>query len=57
MEKKNLALEALRKLLNGDVHAQSKRNVTQAKPFSERLEEAIARYHTNAISTARCCRN
>jgi type I restriction enzyme R subunit len=50
--KKNLAIEALKKLINGDVHAQSKRNVTQAKLFSERLEAAIARYHVNALTTA-----
>ena len=29
-----------------------KRNVTQSKAFSERLEAAIARYHANAITTA-----
>jgi type I restriction enzyme R subunit len=51
-ERKNLAIEALKKLINGDVRAQSKRNVTQSKAFSERLEAAIARYHTNAITTA-----
>jgi type I restriction enzyme, R subunit len=51
IEKKNLALEALRKLINGEVRSQSKRNVTQSKAFSERLEAAIARYHANAIST------
>jgi type I restriction enzyme R subunit len=51
MEKKNLALEALRKLLNGEIRSQNKRNVTQSKAFSERLENAIARYHANAITT------
>jgi type I restriction enzyme R subunit len=51
-EKKNLAIEALKKLINGDVRSQSRRNVTQSKAFSERLEAAIARYHTNAITTA-----
>jgi len=51
MDKKNLALEALKKLINGEVRAQGQRNVTQAKAFSQRLEEAIARYHANAIST------
>jgi type I restriction enzyme R subunit len=51
MEKKNLALEALRKLINGEVHSQSKRNIVQARAFSERLDEAIARYHSNAITT------
>jgi len=51
METKNLALEALRKLLSGEIRSQSKRNVTQSKAFSERLEDAVARYHANAITT------
>ena len=52
MEKKNLALEALRKLINGEVRSQSRVNVVQSRAFSDRLEEAIARYHTNTITTA-----
>ncbi|MCC6916398.1 type I restriction endonuclease subunit R [Nitrosomonas sp.] len=52
MEKKNLALEALRKLINDGIHSRSKANVTQTKAFSERLEDAVARYHANAITTA-----
>ncbi len=52
MEKKNLALEALRKLLNGEIHSRSRVNVVQSRSFSDRLEDAIARYHTNAITTA-----
>jgi type I restriction enzyme R subunit len=51
-EKKNLAIEALKKLINGDVRSQSQRNVTQARAFSERLEAAISRYHANALTTA-----
>lgn len=51
LEKKNLALEALRKLLNDEIRSRSKTNVVETKRFSERLETAIARYHTNAIST------
>lgn len=51
MEKKNLALEALKRLLNDEIHSRSRTNVTEEKKFSERLEQAIARYHTNAIST------
>jgi type I restriction enzyme R subunit len=51
-DKKNLAIEALKKLINGDVRAQSKRNVTQSKAFSERLEAANSRYHANALTTA-----
>ena len=51
MEKKNLALEALRKLLNDEIRSRSRSNVVETRRFSERLEEAIARYHTNAVST------
>ena len=50
--KQNLAVEALRKLLNGDVRSQARRNVAQARAFTERLEAAIARYHANALTTA-----
>ena len=49
---KNLAIEALKKLINGDVRSAVKRNVIQSKLFSERLEAAIARYHVNAVTTA-----
>jgi type I restriction enzyme R subunit len=51
LEKKNLALEALRKLLNDEIHSRTRTNVVETKRFSERLEAAIARYHANAIST------
>ena len=52
MEKKNLALEALKKLLNDGIRSRSKANVVQTKAFSERLQDAVARYHANAITTA-----
>jgi type I restriction enzyme R subunit len=52
LPKKNLAIEALRKLINGDVRSHAKRNVMQSKAFSERLDAAIARYHANALTTA-----
>jgi type I restriction enzyme R subunit len=51
MDKKNLALEALRKLLNGELKSRSRSNLVETKSFSRRLEEAVARYHTSAIST------
>jgi type I restriction enzyme R subunit len=51
MEKKNLALEALRKLLNDEIRSRTRSNVVETRRFSERLEAAIARYHTNAVST------
>lgn len=50
-QKKNLALEALRKLLNDEIRSRTRSNVIETRRFSERLEEAIARYHTNAVST------
>jgi type I restriction enzyme R subunit len=50
IERKNLALEALRKLINGEIKSRWKSNVVEAKAFSKRLEEAVARYHANAIS-------
>ena len=52
MESKNLAMEALRKLINGEIRSRSRVNVVQTRAFSDRLEEAIARYHTSAITTA-----
>jgi type I restriction enzyme, R subunit len=52
LERKNLALEALRKLLYGEIKSRLKTNVVESRSFSKRLEEAIARYHTNAISAA-----
>ncbi len=52
METNNLALEALRKLINGELRSRSRVNVVQTRAFSQRLEEAIARYHSNAVTTA-----
>ena len=52
MEKKNLALEALKKLLNGEIKSQLRTNVVQHKAFTERLQSAVNRYHNNAITTA-----
>lgn len=52
LKRKNLALEALRKILNGEIKSRSKTNVVESRAFSTRLEEAVARYHSNAISAA-----
>jgi type I restriction enzyme, R subunit len=51
MERKNLVLEALRKLLNGELKSRTLSNVVETRKFSERLENAVARYHANALST------
>jgi type I restriction enzyme R subunit len=52
MEKKNLGLEALRKLLGDSISSRTRSNVVETRAFTERLEDAIARYHANAITTA-----
>lgn len=50
MKMKNLALEILKKILNDKIRSKSKSNVVESKKFSERLEDAVARYHMNAIN-------
>src|SRR5262249_22730094 len=41
MPQRNLAVELLQKLLKGEIKARGKRNVVQARSFSEMLERAI----------------
>ncbi len=50
MKRKNHALEALKKLLNGEIRSRSQSNLVESRKFSKRLEDAVARYHVNAIS-------
>jgi type I restriction enzyme R subunit len=52
IKQKNLAVEALKKLLADEIRSRSASNIVEARKFSEQLENAIARYHTNAITTA-----
>lgn len=49
---RNLAVELLRKLINDEIKARSRKNVVQAKSFTEMLEEAIRKYQNRAIETA-----
>jgi len=51
-ESKNLAIEALKKLLSDEIRSRSRSNIVESKKFSERLAEAANRYHMNAISAA-----
>ncbi len=51
MERPNLALEALKKLLGDQIRSRSRTNAVEGRRYSERLTDAIARYHTNAVST------
>ena len=52
MERKNLAVELLRKLLQGEITKRRKQNVVQARSFAEMLEEALRKYRNRAIETA-----
>ena len=49
LEHKNLAVEALRKLLEGETKSRTRTNVVKHRQFSERIEEAMARYHNRVI--------
>lgn len=46
---KNLAVEALKKLLNGEIALRTRTNVVRKEEFSSRLEQAIAKYHNRSI--------
>ena len=48
----NLAVEALRRLLQGEVTRRRARNVVQARSFAEMLESSIRRYQNRAIEAA-----
>ena len=52
MERKNLALEMLRKLLKDEIKSRSKKNVVQARNFTEMLESTIQKYQGRLIETA-----
>jgi type I restriction enzyme R subunit len=52
MPQRNLAVELLRKLLNGEIQARRRKNVVQARSFAEMLEESIRRYQNRALEAA-----
>lgn len=52
MEKKNLALEMLKKLLKDKINLRFKKNVVQARNFTEILESNTHKYQDRAIETA-----
>jgi len=49
---KNVALEALRRLLSDEIKSRARRNVTQTRSFADKLEEAILRYQNRALTAA-----
>ena len=52
MPQKNLAVELLRKLLQGELRTRRRQNVVQARSFAEMLEQTIRRYQNRAIEAA-----
>jgi len=52
LPQRNLALELLKKLLNDEIRTRMRKNVVQARAFSEMLEEAVNKYHNRAIAAA-----
>jgi type I restriction enzyme R subunit len=52
MPQKNLAVELLQKLLNGEIRTRRRKNVVQARSFAEMLERTIRSYQNRAIEAA-----
>ncbi|GAB4324734.1 MAG: type I restriction endonuclease subunit R [Candidatus Zixiibacteriota bacterium] len=52
LPQRNLAVEMLRKLLEGEIKTRGRKNIVQARSFSEMLENSIRRYQNRAIETA-----
>ncbi|MBX3372592.1 MAG: type I restriction endonuclease subunit R [Phycisphaeraceae bacterium] len=52
MPHRNLAVELLRKLLAGEIRLRGRKNLVQARSFSEMLENALKKYQNRAIEAA-----
>src|SRR5208283_5294205 len=52
MPQRNLAVELLQKLLKGELSTRRRKNIVQARSFSELLDQAIRKYQNRAIETA-----
>jgi type I restriction enzyme R subunit len=52
MPQRNLAVDLLEKLLQDQIRSRGRKNLVQARSFTEMLEEAIRRYQNRAIETA-----
>ena len=52
MPHRNLAVELLQKLLKGEVSTRRRKNVVQARSFSEMLEQTLRRYQNRSIEAA-----
>jgi type I restriction enzyme R subunit len=52
MPQRNLAVELLRKLLDGEIKTRGRKNLVQARSFAEMLEQSVKRYHNRAVEAA-----
>ena len=52
MERKNVALELLKKLLNDEIKSRTKKNLIQSKALMEMLENSIKKYHNKILTAA-----
>ncbi len=52
MQRKNLALEMLKKLLAEEIKIYGQTNIVQSKKFSEMLAQAVLRYQNNILTSA-----
>ncbi|GAV21855.1 type I restriction endonuclease subunit R [Carboxydothermus pertinax] len=51
-ENKNLQIEVLRKLLNDEIRAKSRKNQVKYSSFKEMIEKVLNQYHNRAITSA-----
>ncbi|MEN7550086.1 type I restriction endonuclease subunit R [Rapidithrix thailandica] len=52
MKHKNVALEVLKKLLNDEIKARSKKNLVKSQSLKEMLENSIKKYHNKILTAA-----
>jgi type I restriction enzyme R subunit len=52
MPQRNLAVELLRKLLDGEIKTRGRKNLVQSRSFAEMLEQSVKRYHNRAVEAA-----
>lgn len=51
MPQRNLAVDILRKLLNGEIKSRARKNVVRARSFAEMLKKTLLAYQNRAIAT------
>ncbi|MFW6029254.1 MAG: type I restriction endonuclease subunit R, partial [Halanaerobiales bacterium] len=52
LKHKNLAIEMLRKLLEGNIKSMEKRNLVKSEKFSEKLKKSLNKYRNQAVTNA-----